>query len=561
MNSYVARVSEITVFPARTIVTMDPAQPTVEAIAVRDGRILAAGSLDECASWGAHDIDRRFAEHVIVPGMIEAHAHTLEGAFALLPYVGWFDRHRVDGGIALGIRTYDALLDRLREIDAATAGSSEPIVVGGFDPIYFRSEARLTRHELDRVSRDRPIFVFHASAHLATVNSAMLERHGITRDVTTPGVARDANGEPNGELQEMPAMALAASGVQTLFRVMNDPAAIEALGQICANQGVTMLCDLAASGIGRPDGQATWHRVVDRDDYPARILQRHIAGLPPGSNDWNDAAEAVVELGRGDTAKLRSAGLKIVLDGSIQGFTAKMGWPGYYTGTDHGQWMVPPAQLVEMCRPFHERKINIHTHCNGDLTIDAWIDTVEQLVIDHPWLDHRHTVQHSQLTTAAQFRRMARLGMCANIFANHLWYWGDEHHDLTIGPERARRLEPAATAEREGVAFSLHSDANVTPLGQLHTMWCAVNRVTPSGRTLGEYERISPETALRAVTLGSAYQLHLDHEFGTLECGKAADFTVLEANPLTVDPMAIRDIGVWGTVVGGLPFEAARPSP
>ena len=118
-------------------------------------------------------------------------------------------------------------------------------------------------------------------------------------------------------------------------------------------------------------------------------------------------------------------------------------------------------------------------------------------------------------------------------------------------------MEPAATAEREGVSFSLHSDANVTPLGQLHTMWCAVNRVTPSGRVLGEHERISPHSALRSVTLGSAHQLHLDHEFGTLECGKAADFTVLEDDPLTVDPMAIRDIGVWGTVVGGVPFEAA----
>jgi len=149
--------------------------------------------------------------------------------------------------------------------------------------------------------------------------------------------------------------------------------------------------------------------------------------------------------------------------------------------------------------------------------------------------------------------------MCANIFANHIWYWGDQHHDLTVGPERARRMEAAATAEREGVSFSLHSDANVTPLGQLHVMWCAVNRVTASGRVLGESERISPESALRSVTLGAAHQQHLDAEFGTIECGKAADFAVLEENPLTVDPMAIRDIGVWGTVVAGQPFEAAHP--
>ncbi len=552
-------MEEIAIYPARTIVTMDPTQPDVEAIAVREGRILAAGSLEECKSWGAHRVDNRFADHVIVPGMIEAHAHSLEGAFALLPYVGWFDRHNAEGGITGGIRTYDGLLDRLRELDAETAGSAEPIVVGGFDPIYFVDEERLTRQHLDRVSIERPIFVFHASAHLATVNTAMLEFHEITRDVATPGVARDANGEPNGELQEIPAMSLATSALVLIFKMMNDPRAIEVLGQICANQGITTLTDLASSGLQNPDGQKLWHDTVDRDDYPARILQRHVAAIPPGGETWDDAAELVLQLAAADTDKLRTAGLKVILDGSIQGWTAKMDWPGYYTGTDHGLWITAPDQMLDVCRPFHERMINIHTHCNGDLTIDVWIDTVEQLLRESAWLDHRHTVQHSQLTKAHQFRRMARLGMCANIFTNHIWYWGDQHRDLTIGPERARRMEPCATAEREGVSFSIHSDANVTPLGHLHTMWCAVNRVTASGRVLGEYERISAESALRAVTIGAAYQLHADDEFGTLECGKAADFTVLEENPLTVDPMTIRDIGVWGTVVGGTPFAAKRP--
>ena len=282
--------------------------------------------------------------------------------------------------------------------------------------------------------------------------------------------------------------------------------------------------------------------------------------MPAGSTDWADAADLLVELVAGDTDKLRTVGLKLVLDGSIQGFTAKMDWPGYYSGTDiavdHGVWMTAPDQLVDICRPFHERGINIHAHCNGDLTVDAWIDCVEQLLIERSWLDHRHTVQHCQLTKPAQYRRMAKLGMCANIFTNHLWYWGDEHHDITVGPERARRMEACRTAEREGVSFSIHSDASVTPLGHLHTMWCAVNRVTPSGRVLGPDERISAASALRSVTLDAAYQLHLDQEFGSIECGKAADFTVLEDDPLTVDPMAIKDIGVWGTVVAGRP----RPS-
>ncbi len=152
---------------------------------------------------------------------------------------------------------------------------------------------------------------------------------------------------------------------------------------------------------------------------------------------------------------------------------------------------------------------------------------------------------------------MAKLGLCANFFSNHLWYWGDQHYEMTVGPERANQLEPCASAIREGVSFSVHSDAGVTPLGSLHTMWCAVNRVTPSGRVLGEAEKISAQQALKAVTIDAAYQMHMDHEIGSLEAGKRADMAILDDDPLAVDAMAIRDIGVQGTILGGVIYAAA----
>jgi hypothetical protein len=207
--------------------------------------------------------------------------------------------------------------------------------------------------------------------------------------------------------------------------------------------------------------------------------------------------------------------------------------------------------------PFHAAGLNIHIHCNGDATVDLAIETVEELLKEVAWLDHRHTIQHSQLTSAAQYRKIANLGMCANLFANHIWYWGDQHYEMTVGPERANRMEACATAKREGVHFSIHSDAAVTPPGHLHTMWCAVNRVTPKGRVLGEHEKISAYDALYACTLDAAYQMHMDHEIGSIEVGKWADFTVLDESPLDVDPMAIKDIPVWGTVLAGHKYPAA----
>ncbi len=157
----------------------------------------------------------------------------------------------------------------------------------------------------------------------------------------------------------------------------------------------------------------------------------------------------------------------------------------------------------------------------------------------------------------SQLERTAALGACVNMFANHLYYWGEEHLAKTVGPDRAHRLEPFASAHRLGVHYAMHSDAPVTPIGPLFTAWCAVERQTAAGRTLGEHEKITVEQALRAITLGAAYTLKMDHEVGSIETGKRADFAVLEEDPLTVPSSELKDIPVWGTVLGGKVFPAA----
>jgi predicted amidohydrolase YtcJ len=158
------------------------------------------------------------------------------------------------------------------------------------------------------------------------------------------------------------------------------------------------------------------------------------------------------------------------------------------------------------------------------------------------------------MADAAQFRRMAALGICANLFLNHVYYWGEQHAAYTMGPDKARRMDAAATALRSGVALAMHSDAPVTPLGPLFTAWVAVNRLTAAGRVLGPEERISVADALRAVTLGAAWTLKLDGDLGSIEVGKRADFCVLGEDPEEVAPWKLKDVPVWGTVVGGRVF-------
>lgn len=548
----------ITIFEARKIVTMNPSNPEATHVAVRDGRILGAGSLEEVEGWGDYTLDETFQDHVLIPGMIEVHAHSMEGSTGMFPYIGYFDRPAPDGSILEGIQSLPDVIERLQQLNEQMTDPAEPLIAVGFDPIYFPSP-RLSAQDLDEISTKRPIFVFHANAHVATVNTAMLEQSGIGPQTAATGVVKDAYDIPTGELQEIPAMAMATSAFSAIFASMSGDETIWNLGNMARNVGITTVGDLGGGMLLDLDTLSTWQQIVNDPAFPARVTVYNLPSLPGSDTDWNAAAAAAVDLRENSSSdKLRFPGVKFVIDGSIQGWTAVMNWPGYYTGEDQGILLTVPEQFVDQLRPFHEAGINIHTHCNGDATIDLFIDAVKELLLEKPWLDHRHTVQHSQLTTSAQFRRMAKLGMCANIFSNHIWYWGDQHYELTVGPERANRMEASATAKREGVHFSLHSDASVTPLGHLHTMWCAINRVTPKGRVLGEFEKISAYDALYAVTLDAAYQMHLDAELGSIETGKCADFTVLADSPLDIEPMDIKDIPVWGTVVGGIKYEAAR---
>ncbi len=543
-----------TIYPARRVITMNPAFPFAEAVAVRDGRVLGVGTVEELAGWGEHSVDNTFADKVLTPGFIEAHTHVMAGGVWQFPYVGFFDRKDPHGKLWKGCKNVEEVLDRLAEYESAITDPAEPLIAWGLDPLYF-DEERLVAVHLDRVSTDRSIYVYHASGHLATVNTALLERSEINEHTTTPGVARNADNTPNGELQEPAAMSLASAGMVDLMKAIGSDTAKWNYAYEARNAGHTLVTDLGTTRVNDAESLDSWRKATDDPAYPARVM---VAGAPAfgGPADPDELAGIVTELKSQTTDKLRFGIVKLVLDGSIQGFTARISWPYYYNppeGADeNGLWLIPPDQMADIVATHHAAGITVHCHCNGDQAAEVFIDAVEQALERHPRWDHRHTVQHSQLTTPAQYKRMAALGMCANIFSNHIFYWGDQHRDFTVGPERAAGMDACATALREGVSFSIHSDTPITPMGHLHTAWCAVNRLTATGEVLGPDERIPVMDAMKAITLDAAYQLKLDHEMGSIEAGKLADFAVLEEDPLLVDPVTLKDIEVWGTVLGGV---------
>ncbi|MEO9779796.1 MAG: amidohydrolase [Sedimentitalea sp.] len=541
-----------TIYSAQKIITMNPNQPEVSHVAVHGGRILGAGTLEELAGWGPYELNERFADKVLLPGLIEGHAHSMEGALWSFTYVGWFDRMDPNGKVWGGLKTVDDAVARLKEAESALEDADQPLLGWGFDPIYM-DNVRMTRADLDRVSDTRPVGVMHASGHILNVNTKGLELAGLMKQGNThPGIPLGDDGFPTGELKSPEIMMPAGKhvGMDRAF-LSADQEGLRNYARLCVRSGVTTSSDLGQQL--DDDLVEMFSDVTGADDYPVCMVAFRInMGLSP-----KDLVDYTASLRERSTDRLELGRIKVIADGSIQGFSARMRWPGYYNGAENGLWYIAPDQLAEIFERALAAGVQVHTHTNGDEATQLAIETMEASLRKHPDLDHRFTLQHCQLASPAQFRKMARLGMCVNLFANHHFYWGDEHYSLTVGPERAERMNACRTALAEGIPMTIHSDAPVTPLGPLFTAWAAVNRCTASGRVLGKNERISVAEALYAITLGAAVTMKMDDLVGSIEVGKRADFAVLEDDPTKVAPEALKDIGVWGTVQGGRIFEAA----
>ncbi len=531
---------------------MNPSNPTATHVAVRDGLILGAGSLEELTSWGEYQLDEQFADKVLMPGLVEGHAHTMEGSLWQKVYCGFFDRMDPNGKVWEGLKTIDAIIERLREAEAKLTDPDQPLSGWQLDPIYMNNE-RVTRGDLDKVSKTRPVAVLHASGHIMNVNTKALELAGLLKTgINHPGIPLAKDGLPTGELKSPEVMTPVGPHVG-FERAMTDcdEAGLRDFAKLCIRAGVTTVTDLASQL--NDEALEMMLRVTGEKNFPARVVPfRFFLGLTP-----KELVANVTKLQTHSTDRLRLGQIKIVADGSIQGFSARIKWPGYHNGAPNGLWYVTPEQLSEIFDLSLSADIFIHIHTNGDEATDLVLDTLEQSLKKQPCPDHRFTLQHCQLADAAQFRRMQKLGLCVNLFANHHFYWGDEHYKYTVGPERALRMNACRTALDTGVPMAIHSDAPITPLAPLFTAWAAVNRITASGRVQGEAEKISVDEALYAITIGAAYTLKLDGEVGSIAVGKRADFAVLEDDPETIGAKNLKDVRVWGTVQGGRVFAAA----
>ncbi|WP_420449619.1 amidohydrolase [Candidatus Palauibacter sp.] len=532
-----------TIFFGDNIVTMDPLQPTVEAVAVRGETIVAAGARDEVmALEGPSTRMVELGENALLPGFIDAHGHFLgagrDQTSLLLhpPPVG-------------DVENIDDIVRKVRAwIDEHDIPPGEPVTGRGYDDSLLEEGRHPTREDLDRASTEHPIVLTHVSGHLTTTNSAALAASDITADTPDPpgGHVRRIEGsmEPNGVLEETASGLLAIERSPAPSRDELDDLIRRSI-DVYLSHGTTTIQD---GGTG-PAQAERFRAAADREPFKADIAAFVRNRAAPN-------AVPDVSYAREYRNGFRVAGVKLMLDGSPQGRTA---WvtipyeerppntpPDYvaYGVMDPGEYKAQADQLIKAGIP-------IIVHANGDAAMDLMMDGVDEAVADmDPMPDHRSVIIHAQLMRADQLDRAAELNVVPSFFAAHAFFWGDWHR-RSFGEERGNNISPVGWALERGVDFTVHNDAPVVPPHIMRLVSITVNRKTRSGHILGPDQRPTVMQALHAVTLGGAYQYFEEDTKGSITIGKQADLVILGENPLTANPENLEFIPILETFSRG----------
>ena len=525
------------IFVNACVVTMNDALPSAQAFAVRGDRFAAVGSNEELQGWA--DRESRVVDlggRTVVPGFIEPHSHPSLYALTLL---------QADCRTP-PCRTVVEVKERVKAM-AGTLGVGRWVRGWGYDDTLIAERRHLNRADLDDAAPANPVLVSHVSGHLAYANSLALAIAGIGSGTPQPAggeIQRDERGVPTGLLKEHAAQELVLEHIPPY----STPELKGVLGRTMSvyhQAGITSSHD-AAVGYFR-EGRQVFQAYGELEEEGRLELRIYLNVVEELYRDLQDRGTDT----RFGSGRLRLGCVKLFQDGSIQALTAALEEPYQNAPGRRGDLVHPQDALDELVERYHSRGIQVAIHANGDRAIESTLQALERAQRLHPRDDARHLIIHCQLASRDQIRRMKRLGVIPSFFVNHVYYWGDRHVALFLGPERAARIDPLGTAVQEELIFTLHSDLPVTPVDPLFSMHCAVNRLTRNGRVLGPEERIHPLEALKAYSVYAAACSFEEDLKGSIEKGKLADFVVLSESPMRVRPESIKDIRVLKTVVGG----------
>lgn len=508
--------------------------PSTDTVAVENDRIAFVGDLSLLPARFSQAPRVRLGTRTLMAGFVDAHSH--------FPVVGLT---RLGADLTPSpAGTVESLSDLYAEVERAARSVPDGQWILGFnyDESGMREAQHPDRDSLDAVVSDRPVWLRHRSGHMGVGNSLALERLGVTDpEWTSPEggrALRDGAGRLTGLLQE--------SAAPSLARLLKEVPGLRFLS-VLHRAGLDYL---SAGVTTAQNGYATAGAAIGLwAGVKAGFVQPHVVVWPraTATQTWLDRAMKRLA---GDSHRFSIGAYKLIADGSPQGMTALLRDP-YPPSSGRepdyrGIAVLSPQQLHDRVLWHHLRGDRLAVHTNGDAAIDAALDAFDRVLQRYPVNDHRHLLVHAQTVRDDQLQRMAALGVGASFFQNHVLHWGDWHLTRSLGPARAARISPLASADAFDVDWTLHADTPVTPMQPFELMASAEQRLTRNGLVLGPEQRVDRGRALAALTYFPAWQAGLEHDRGDIREGLRADLIAISANPLDTNDIGSLTVdSVW----------------
>jgi len=524
------------------IYTVNEAQSWAEAVAVKDGKILAVGlEAEVLKTVGESTKKRDLGGKTMLPGFVDSHGHTymvgLQATTAnLLP---------PPDGTGKDIAALQALLTDWATNNKEAVNNVGWIAGFGYDDSQLAEQRHPTRDDLDQVSKDLPVLIIHQSGHLGVANSKALEIAGVTAETKDPngGAFRRKAGsqEPNGVCEEYAFFHLLSKLAVRFDDAIND-ALVEEGAKLVASFGYTT----AQEGRAMGSGLEAMKRVADSGKLAIDLVAY------PDVLEVDD-----VKPSKRYTNHYRVGGVKLTIDGSPQGKTAWLSEPYFVVPEGQpkdyrGYAAIDEKTANEAVEKAFANDWQILCHGNGDAATDVFINAVRAAKQKHPDVDNRPVLIHGQVLRKDQVEQLDELGIFPSLFPMHTFYWGDWHRESVLGPERAENISPTGWVLERAMMFGSHHDAPVALPDSMRVLSATVTRTSRSGRVLGPEHRVPVATALKALTIWPAWQHFEEKSKGTIEVGKIADFVILSDNPMTVPQEQLADLKVLETIKEGV---------
>ncbi|PCE66754.1 amidohydrolase [Sediminicola luteus] len=533
----------ITLFHGGTIMTVDTDFSEVEAVAIQGKKIVATGSLEAVESSVGKEVTKIDLQgKTMLPGFVDPHAHimTFAPVFLATENVGMTE-----------FANTEKVLAHLKKM-ASEKPKGEWIVASRWDPAVQDGVEALTFKELDAISTEHPIFILNASGHLAYVNSKAYEVAGIPADVENPEGAefvRDESGKLNGVIKNNVAFMQIYGQIPAVANLDFSEAIVKLLNSF-NSFGITTTSEfsLGATMQSAEEAQVLFE-TSKRDDFSARIRAYPFYTI---NDKWTEAGTKMYD----GNALAKIVGFKLIADGSNQGFTG-LQRDGYFDPHQHGNSGVEYMSVSELMRIAEQRTKEgwqLTIHGNGDKAIDNILTVIDSLAKKgYDVASLRPRIEHCSILHDEQIEKMKALGVSASFLIGHVNYWGTHMRDKVFGPEKVQLLDRCAAVEKAGINYTVQSDFAVTDPNILQMIETTVTRTTykEPDYVLAPQEKVSVESAIRAVTSSAAWQLMSEDEFGSIEKGKFADLVILEKDPRKVDPHQISEIQVLETWMDG----------